>query len=147
MAMPMIVKPLAAYFCWISISSGISPRHGAHHVAHKLSRTTLPLYWDRERSLPSRSLRVISGTGLPAALGLLAELPAATLTTPLRGWRVARSARYVAARTATTAIIVSRDFFNAKSSRFVPYVLSRRLASRAKAGVILLRSAISPAKE
>src|SRR5712672_2085294 len=92
-AMPIIVKPLAAYFCWISISSGISPRHDAHHVAHKLSRTTLPLYWDRERSLPSRSLRVISGTGLPAALGLPAELPAATLTTPLRGRRVARSAR------------------------------------------------------
>src|SRR5258708_38610487 len=87
MAMPIIVKPLAAYFCWISISSGISPRHGAHHVAHKLSRTTLPLYWERERSLPSRSLRVISGTGLPAALGLPAELAAATLTTALPGWR------------------------------------------------------------
>src|SRR5258705_12851573 len=102
------------------MSQGISTWQGSHQVAQKLTRTTLPLYWERETSLPSRSLRVISGTGLPAALGLPAELPAATLTTPLRGWRVARAAREVAARTATTAMIVSRDFFNAKSSSFVP---------------------------
>src|SRR5437868_14354630 len=98
------------------MSQGISTWQGSHQVAQKLTRTTLPLYWERARSLPSRSLRVTSGAGLPAALGLLAELPAATLTTPLRGWRVARPARSVAARTATTATLVSRDFFSDRSS-------------------------------
>jgi hypothetical protein len=45
-------------------------------------------------------------------LGLAAELPAETLKTPFGDWRVARSARYVAAITATTAMMTSRDFFN-----------------------------------
>src|ERR1700730_8576575 len=108
MATPRTVKPLAAYFCCISMSQGISTRQGPHQVAQKLMSTTLPLYWARERSLPSRSFNVTSGAGAGA------ELAVATLTTPLRGWRVARSARYVAAVTATTARITSRDFFNVR---------------------------------
>src|SRR5258707_13440121 len=102
MAMPSTVKPLAAYFCCISISQGISAWQGSHQVAQKFTRTTLPLYWARERSLPSRSFRVTSGAGF-GALGLAAELPAETLRTPFRGWRGGGSARLVAGITAADA--------------------------------------------
>src|SRR5258708_31590222 len=78
METPRTVKPFASYFCCISMSQGISMKQGSHQVAQKLTRTTLPLYWLSAASLPSRSLKVTSGAGVPA------DFPSAC-TVPLAG--------------------------------------------------------------
>src|SRR6185436_3348246 len=48
-------------------SSGISCRHGPHHVAQKLIMTTWPLYWARLMVLPPRAFSWNCGAG-PACL-------------------------------------------------------------------------------
>src|SRR5580698_5561549 len=75
-ATPSSVKPLSAYFCWNSISQGISSRHGSHQVAQKFTTTTLPFRLASVTSLPSRSLNVTSG-----AAGLLPCASAADVPT------------------------------------------------------------------
>ncbi len=40
-ATPTTVKPRSWYFLWNSIKRGISVRQGPHHVAQKLTNTTL----------------------------------------------------------------------------------------------------------
>src|SRR5688572_32112877 len=51
---PSMVNPMGLYFLWICSSSGISCRHGPHHVAQKLIMTTWPLNWERSIALPPR---------------------------------------------------------------------------------------------
>jgi len=46
-------------------SSGISVRHGMHHVAQKLTSTTFPRCWARSPVPPSRSGSLMSGAGEP----------------------------------------------------------------------------------
>src|SRR5713101_2529790 len=66
MEMPRIVKPLSAYFCWNSISQGISTLQGPHQVAQKFTSTTLPLYCSRLTSAPLRSFNVkLGAAGFP----------------------------------------------------------------------------------
>src|SRR5262249_53442796 len=60
---PSMVKPMALYFLWMSSSSGISCRHGPHHVAQKLIMTTWPLNWDRLMVLPPREASWKAGAG------------------------------------------------------------------------------------
>src|SRR5579884_4045610 len=50
----------------MSTKCGISSRHGAHHVAQKSSRTTLPLYSESDSFLPWMSVTVKSGAPAPA---------------------------------------------------------------------------------
>src|SRR5712691_3589427 len=75
MATPSTVKPRGPYFCWNSISQGISTRQGPHHVAQKFTSTTLPLYCASVTSLPSRSLKVTSGAGTGVSAALTKGLP------------------------------------------------------------------------
>src|SRR4030065_456989 len=49
------------------MKSGISRRQGGHQVAQKLRTRTLPLYEDKDRELPWRSLSEKSGAGTASA--------------------------------------------------------------------------------
>ena len=46
---------------------GISSRHGGHHVAQKLIKTTCPLSSERVQVFPFLSTSVKSGAGLPTS--------------------------------------------------------------------------------
>src|SRR3984893_9095981 len=81
---PMICKRSLYLVCsWIR--SGISALHGPHHVAQKLSKTTLPWASASVRGLPSRSSSRNSGAGsgfrtkrmtLPRSCGSAEAMPA-----------------------------------------------------------------------
>jgi hypothetical protein len=45
---------------------GISSRHGGHHVAQKLRKTTLPCNDDKRTSVPDKSLSEKSGACIPS---------------------------------------------------------------------------------
>src|SRR5205823_11556765 len=59
---PMIWSWSLYLFC-SSTRSGISARHGPHHVAQKFRRVTLLLYSARLTGLPSRVSSLKSGAG------------------------------------------------------------------------------------
>src|SRR5512146_106592 len=85
MEMPTTWNPCAPYCCCHLLNSGISSWHGAHHVAQKFSRTTLPRRLLRSTCAPFKSVRAISGARLftsDFAAGTAAKLACAT--TPAR---------------------------------------------------------------
>src|SRR5262245_46940963 len=51
--------------CWSDAMLGISSRQGVHHVAQKLSSTTLPRYSDRRCTLPCTSSSSSAGVAPP----------------------------------------------------------------------------------
>src|SRR6266436_5454492 len=59
---PRICSRSLYFFC-SSTRSGISARHGPHHVAQKFTSTTFPLEPARVTGLPSRPARWKSGAG------------------------------------------------------------------------------------
>src|SRR5262245_53736007 len=61
------VKPLAPSSVYIFWRCGISTWHGAHQVAQKLIRTTLPFMLESETDWLSRSRSVKSGATSPRA--------------------------------------------------------------------------------
>src|ERR1700736_6119821 len=58
-------SPFAATFFAAAIRSGVSSRHGGHHVAHSLSTSVLPRKSASETGLPSTVVRWKSGAGAP----------------------------------------------------------------------------------
>src|SRR5262249_17635735 len=54
---------LSRYLSCSAASAGISARHGPHHVAQKLTITTLPRQSDEASGRPSMSCSVKAGTG------------------------------------------------------------------------------------
>src|SRR5580692_9803180 len=67
---PSTAKPRFLYVFSNSMNQGISILQGPHHVAQKLSTTTLPLKSESRRATPFASLRMKSGAGFrsPATL-------------------------------------------------------------------------------
>src|SRR5947207_6432318 len=64
---PTTLKPRASYLLCSACNSGISTRHGPHHVAHTFSRTTFPFSAETSKDFPSRSFAVYAGMISPAS--------------------------------------------------------------------------------
>src|SRR5438067_12170579 len=64
---PSRAKGLSASFFTSDRSCGYMARQGPHQCPQKSSRTTLPLYSESLKDLPSRSSSSMSGAGLPTA--------------------------------------------------------------------------------
>src|SRR5690349_16899287 len=80
---PIIVKPIGLYFLCSCSSSGISVRHGPHHVAQKLIITTWPLYWARLTLEPAMaaSSKFGAAVGVSASVGRASNVAASAATT------------------------------------------------------------------
>src|SRR4051812_11883753 len=64
--MPIIVRSRSPYLLYNLSRAGPSARHGAHQVVQKSRSTVFPLKEDSASGLPSISVAVKSGAGLPA---------------------------------------------------------------------------------
>ncbi len=58
-------SPLPPSFLAAAIRSGVSSRHGGHHVAHSLSTSVLPRKSASDTGLPSSVVRWKSGAAVP----------------------------------------------------------------------------------
>src|SRR6056297_3274207 len=110
MAMPMTWTPASPCCAWMSFSSGISRRQGAHQVAQKLITRSLPSQSARVRVRPVRSGRLKSPVSACAALARIsAAVRSAGPVAGLSGGSSKRDSHMPAAtETARTRIIRTR---------------------------------------
>src|ERR1700730_10414344 len=101
MESPRISKPREPYFSRRPINNGISDLQGAHQVAQKFTRTTLPLYCWRLTSPSLRSLSETVGVSVGLLGGLSEGPPAGNLC----------AAQTMTASKAITPNVISMPFF------------------------------------
>src|SRR5687767_2812837 len=86
-AIPTNCSPAPACSRWAFTNIGISSRHGAHHVAQKLTTTSLPRHWASDWAVPSTSGSVTASSVSPSGtddwrMKTPESAPASNATTP-----------------------------------------------------------------